>query len=69
MRSRNGVRRMMVPRAVFVAGLAIIALLLGAVGYAIAAAVGHLWTDHQTLHALIEFVSKQLAAAQKGTTP
>ena len=60
---------MMLPRAIFVTGLALIAVLLGAVGYAIAAVAGHLWTDHQTLHALIEFVSKQLAAAQKGTTP
>ena len=60
---------MIIPRPVFLAGVAIGALLLGAAGYAIAATAGHLWTDHQTLHALIEFVSKQIAATQKGSTP
>ena len=60
---------MMIPRPVVLAGIAISAVLLGAVGYAIAATAGHLWADHQTLHALIEFVSKQIAATQKTPTP
>ena len=48
---------------------ALIALIVGAMGFLAAATVGHLWMDHQALHALIEFVSKQIAATQKGATP